>query len=80
MKFLKLLVMLMVMLMVMLVCLPVFGEEAANVAAEATPTTLAIIFGCLFAVSEVLASIPALKVNSIFQLIKTILAALVGKK
>ena len=62
------------------ICFPVFGEEVANVAVEATPTTLAIIFGCLFAVSEVLASIPALKVNSIFQLIKTILAALVGKK
>lgn len=70
----------MIMMFLFAICLPVFGEEAGQVAVETTPTVLVIIFGCLFAVSEVLASIPALKSNSVFQLIKTILAALVGKK
>lgn len=41
---------------------------------------IAIVFGSLFAVSEVLASIPALKANSIFQIIYNVLKALAKKE
>ena len=37
------------------------------------------ILGILWLVSEVLASIPALKSNSVFQLVKSILAKILGK-
>jgi hypothetical protein len=55
--------------------LPLMAAEAVT----ASPSIMAIVFGCLFAVSEVLASIPALNANSIFQLVLTILKALAGK-
>lgn len=42
-------------------------------------TTIALIFGVLFGMSEALASIPQVKSNSVFQLIFSILATLAGK-
>lgn len=42
--------------------------------------TLAIIFGVLFGISEALGGIPAVKANSVYQLIVNVLAALAGKK
>ena len=44
-----------------------------------TAQILAIIFGSLFAVDQVLAAIPSVASNSVFQLITSILAALAGK-
>lgn len=40
---------------------------------------LAIIFAILFGISEVLGNVPSIKANSIFQMIKSILASLAGK-
>ena len=69
------------MMILMLVAFSVFGAEAAEPAAKLGATEwIAIICGCLFAISEVLAAIPALKSNSIFQIIQSILKAIVGKK
>ena len=42
--------------------------------------TIAIILAALFAVSEALSYIPALKANGVFQLIFGILGKLAGKK
>ena len=39
-----------------------------------------VIIGCLFAISEALSVIPAVKANGIFQAIFNILKALVAKK
>lgn len=41
---------------------------------------IVIVLGALLAVSEVLALIPGLKANSIFQLVVNILKSLVGSK
>ncbi len=41
---------------------------------------ITLIFASLFAVSEVLAGIPAVKANSIFGIISSILKNLAGKK
>lgn len=40
---------------------------------------LVLVFGVLFGVSEALALIPALKSNSVFQLVFNILKSLAGK-
>lgn len=42
-------------------------------------STLAIIFGVLFGISEALAQIPAIKANSIFGLVLSVLQKLAGK-
>lgn len=39
----------------------------------------ALVFGVLFGVSEALAQIPALKANSVFQLLSGLLQKLAGK-
>ena len=44
------------------------------------PVTLSVILGALLAVSEALALIPALKANSVFQLIVNVIKALVAPK
>ena len=44
------------------------------------PTTITIILAALFAVSEALSYIPALKANGVFQLIFGIIGYLAGKK
>jgi hypothetical protein len=43
------------------------------------PATLSLIFGVLFAISEALSMIPAIKANGIFQAIYNILGAIKGK-
>jgi len=44
-----------------------------------TPDTLTLVLLALFAISEVLASIPSVKANSVFQLIVGFLKKLTGK-
>lgn len=44
-----------------------------------TTQNLAIVFGVLFGVSEALAQIPAVKSNSVFELVFGILSKLAGK-
>ena len=44
-----------------------------------TSAILAIVFGSLYAVCEVLANVPSIKANSVFQLITNILQSLAGK-
>lgn len=46
---------------------------------EVNSDVLMVIFGVLFGISEALALIPAIKSNSIFQLIYNILKKLAGK-
>ena len=43
-------------------------------------TSIAVIFGALFALSEALALIPSIKANSVFQFVYNVLRMLVGKK
>jgi hypothetical protein len=61
---------------------PVPVEKYAALEPVAAPDGgwLPWVFGALFALSELLAAIPAVKANSIFQLVAGILKALAGKK
>ena len=67
---------------------PALASDTAAAAAVVTDTSLlgilttnsAIILGAFLAVSEALAIIPAIKSNSIFQLIVNILKTLTGNK
>lgn len=45
-----------------------------------TQEILMIVFGSLFAISEVLGSVSFIKANSIYQVIFRLLGAIVGKK
>lgn len=44
-----------------------------------TGAILAIVFASLYAVCEVLANVPSIQANSVFQLIMNILKSLAGK-
>jgi hypothetical protein len=44
-----------------------------------TAENVAIVFGVLFGISEALAMIPALKTNSVFQMIASVFKALAKK-
>lgn len=76
MAYLKLMLVSILMLMI---CSVALAADPATPVVEKV-NYIMVTLGCLFAVSEVLASIPALESNSIFQLIKKILKALVGMK
>lgn len=68
---------LMSIVFVILMTAQAFAQAAGvELPVEVAPTTLAIVFGCLLAISEVLASIPSLKANSIFQIVEMVLAAI----
>lgn len=60
-----------------LIAIPADADVAA-ITTGASSKLIATIFGALFAVSECLAMIPALKSNSIFQLVMNILGS-IGK-
>lgn len=61
---------------------PVPVEKYAALEPVAAPDGgwLPWVFGALFALSELLGAVPAIKANSVFQLIAGILKALAGKK
>jgi hypothetical protein len=54
--------------------------EAVAASGMSVMEIILLVLGCLFAMSEVLASVSFIKANSVFQLVQNILKALVGSK
>jgi len=64
---------LMILFTMLMVSLSAFAQEAGAVE---KPAILVIVFACLFAISEALASLKFLDGNSIFQICKNIIKAI----
>lgn len=62
------------LLMFLFISLQAFGAEVATKIVEEPVNIMVVVLGCLFAISELLASLNVFKGNSIFQIVKNIIA------
>lgn len=64
------------MIVFTLISLQLFAAEAIVKVVEEPVNYVVVILGCLFAISELLASLNVFKGNSVFQIVKNIIAAI----